>query len=177
MISLPVSVSIEPMTRSDMEAVLQIDRRCSPTPWVVSAFYVELSNRKAAYFVARLGGAIVGYAGMQTIGGEAHFTTLAVDPPYRGRKIGERLLIALIEEAIWRQATHISLEVREGNRAAQSLYKKYGFARTATIKGYYTDTGENAVVMWASAIQQPKFREHLETLRNTLYTSQNATTE
>lgn len=168
MISLPPSLSIEPMTRHDMEAVLQIDRRSYPTPWTVGAFYVELSNRKATYFVARLGGQVVGYGGMQTIGSEAHFTTLAVDPPHRRHRIGERLLIALIDEAIWRRATHITLEVRENNRPAQNLYKKYGFELTGTLKGYYLDTGENAVVMWASAIHQSKFREHLEQMRQAL---------
>ena len=172
MISAPMTVSIEPMTRSDMDAVLQIDRKCSPTPWLVSAFYVELSHRVATYFVARSGGELVGYGGMQTIMDAVHLTTLAVDPAYRRRSIGERLLLALLEEGIVRRATHVVLEVRESNRAAQSLYKKYGFSAVAIRKGYYTDTGENAVVMWANDIHLSKFQTFLRERRAALFAGQ-----
>ena len=64
------------------------------------------------------------------------------------------------------------LEVRESNRAAQSLYKKYGFVPTAIRKGYYTDTGENAVVMWATDIPLPTFGEYLRQRRLALYEGQ-----
>ncbi len=172
MMSVPVTVSIEPMTRHDMDAVLQIDRKCSPTPWLVSAFYVELSHRVATYFVARSGGEIVGYGGMQTIMDAVHLTTLAVDPAYRRRGIGERLLMALWEEGIHRRATQVILEVRESNRAAQSLYKKYGFIAVAIRKGYYTDTGENAVVMWATDIHLSPFQTLLRQRKQKLFAGQ-----
>ena len=161
MMSVPATVSIEPMTRHDLVAVFEIDRRCSLTPWLLSAFAVELSNRIATYFVARLGGQVVGFGGMQTTMDRVNLTTLGVEPAYRRRKIGERLLIALLEESIYRRATHVILEVRESNRAAQGLYKKYGFVATAIRKGYYTDTGENAVVMWVNDLQGAAFQQQL----------------
>src|SRR5262245_22268500 len=113
------SVSIEPMRLSDLEAVQGIDRRCFPMPWQSGAYITELSNRSACYFVARKGAAIIGYGGLWVVGEEAHLTTLAVDPMHQGRKIGERLLLELMEEAILRGATFCTLEVREGNRSAQ----------------------------------------------------------
>src|SRR5581483_4411283 len=115
-------VSIEPMRRTDLDAVHRIDKRCFPTPWLPSAYLTELSNRSACYLVARIGQEIVGYGGQWVIMDEAHITTLAVDPNYRGRKIGERLLLALMEEAVLEGASRATLEVREGNRAAQNLY-------------------------------------------------------
>ncbi len=167
---LPV-ISIEPMRMSDLDAVRAIDGRCYPSPWYKNAYVTELTNRSASYIVAREGDKIVGYAGQWTIMDEAHITTLAVDPARQGRKIGERLLITLMEEALYRNASHISLEVRESNRIAQSLYRKYGFEAKALRKHYYTDTDENAVVMWANDIHLPAFqkmlaerREELETL-------------
>jgi len=168
MTSVPATISIEPMTRHDLVAVYEIDCRCTPTPWLLSAFAVELSNRIATYFVARLGGQVVGFAGMQTTMDRVHLTNLGVDPAFRRRKIGERLLIALLEESIYRRATHVILEVRESNRAAQGLYKKYGFVATALRKGYYTDTGENAVVMWANDLQGAEFQNQLRQLREGL---------
>jgi ribosomal-protein-alanine N-acetyltransferase len=100
---------------------------------------------------------------------EAHITTLAVPPEFQGAKIGERLLMALVEEAILQNASHITLEVRESNRVAQRLYAKYGFQEAAIRKSYYTDNGENAIVMWAVEINTQRYQQHLRTLRQDLY--------
>ncbi len=164
-----VPVSIEPMLPGDVEAVARIDRRCYPSPWLTGAYATELGNRSAAYLVARLDSEVVGYGGQWVNGGEAHITTLAVEPAYQRRRIGERLLIALIEEAWCEGASHITLEVRESNRAAQALYRKYEFRAVALRRNYYTDNGENAVVMWADDIRTPKFKQQLRELRQKLY--------
>ncbi|HXG24804.1 MAG TPA: ribosomal protein S18-alanine N-acetyltransferase [Chthonomonadales bacterium] len=162
-------VSIEPMRRSDIPAVSVIEHRCYTTPWQENAYYTELSNRFACYLVARLDGQIVGYGGMWVIMDEAHITTLAVDPPYRRRKIGERLLLELMEAAIARGASRATLEVREHNIAAQNLYRKYGFREAAIRKNYYTDNQENAIVMWADDIRAPAYAARLQELRYRLH--------
>jgi ribosomal-protein-alanine N-acetyltransferase len=164
-------VSIEPMRYADVEAVAQIERRNYPTPWNPNAYYTELSNRSAAYFVARCDAQVVGYGGMWVIMDEAHITTLAVDPDYRGKKIGERLLIAMLEEAIFRGGDRATLEVRENNRVAQNLYRKYGFREAAIRKNYYSDNSENAVVMWADAIRDLEYQEQLGELKRRLHVS------
>lgn len=164
-------VSIEPMRYADVESVAQIERRSYPTPWNPNAYYTELSNRAAAYFIARCDGRVVGYGGMWVIMDEAHITTLAVDPDYRGRKIGERLLIAMLEEAIFRGGNRATLEVREGNIIAQNLYKKYGFREAAIRKSYYSDNQENAVVMWADNIREMDYQEMLGELKRQLHVS------
>lgn len=162
-------VSIEPMRRADMEAVQAIDRRCFPTPWLPTAYMTELSNRSACYLVARFNQQIVGFGGQWVIMDEAHITTIAVDPEQQGKKIGERLLIALMEEAVLQGASHTTLEVREGNRIAQNLYRKYGFREAALRKNYYTDNGENAIVMWAEEINTPRYTELLRDLKHELH--------
>ncbi len=164
-------ISIELMRHTDMEAVARIDRRCFPSPWLPTSYLTELSNRAACYLVARQGAEVVAYAGAWVIMEEGHITTLAVDPAQQGRKIGERLLIALMEEAILRGASHVTLEVRESNRAAQRLYCKYGFRNVALRKNYYTDNGENALVMWAEEINTTAYALRLRGLREQVYES------
>src|SRR6266516_3007122 len=105
-------VSVEPMRRADVEIVAAIERKCYATPWHENAYYTELTNRSAVYLVARMDGKVIGYGGMWVIMDEAHITTLAVDPPHQGRKIGERLLLALLEEGILQGASRATLEVR-----------------------------------------------------------------
>lgn len=161
-------ISIEPMRSDDMEAVLRIDRLSFPVPWMPTAFATELSNRSACYLVARIGADIVGFGGEWVIMDEAHITTLAVDPEHRGRHIGERLLLALLEEGIRRRASRATLEVRQSNRVAQRLYHKFGFYEASVRKSYYTDNGENAIVMWADNIHSAAYHNVLASIRHSL---------
>lgn len=141
-------ICIDKMVRTDVPRVMEIEKQCFSTPWHESAYLTELSNRSAYYAIARVDDKIVGYSGMWIIMDEAHITTIGVDPEYRGRKIGEQVLIAMLEEAQRRGARRATLEVREHNEVAQNLYRKYGFIPIAIRRGYYSDNGENAVVMW-----------------------------
>ncbi|MCW3101021.1 MAG: ribosomal-protein-alanine acetyltransferase [Chthonomonadaceae bacterium] len=161
-------VSIEPMRAEVMEAVLYIDRLSFPVPWMPTAFTTLLSNRSASYLVARSDAQVVGFGGAWVIRDEAHITTLAVHPQHRGHRIGERLLLALLEEGIRRRATRATLEVRQNNRVARKLYQKFGFYEASIRKNYYTDNGENAIVMWADNIHSHAYRDLLAAVANSI---------
>ena len=161
-------VRIDRMQRGDVPRVMEIERQSFTTPWHESAYLTELANRSAYYIVARVGDKIVGYSGMWVIMDEAHITTIAVDPEHRGRKIGEQVLIAMLEEAQRRGARRATLEVRESNEVAQNLYRKYGFVPAAIRRGYYSDNGENAIVMWVDDILSPHYQSLLADLKRRL---------
>lgn len=148
--------------------MMVIERECFTVPWRESAYITELSNRSAHYLAACIDGEIVGYGGMWIIMDEAHITTLGVAKKHRGRKIGEQVLIALLEEAMRRKARRATLEVRESNLVAQNLYRKYGFQPAAIRRGYYTDNHENAVVMWVDNLGGVAFVSRLRELKNRL---------
>lgn len=156
---------IEPMRAEDIPLIMEIERLCFRTPWHENAFYNELYHQPACYLVAKVGGKVVGYGGMWVIMDEAHITTLAVHPHFRRQHIGEKLLLALLEQAIARRARHATLEVRESNLAAQRLYTKYGFYTVAVRKGYYADTGENALIMWTPDMQSAAYQQLLRANR------------
>jgi [ribosomal protein S18]-alanine N-acetyltransferase len=161
-------IVIQRMQNEDVERVAELDRKCFPTPWTVSAYYTEVHNPSAFYIVARVDGLIVGFAGMWVIMDEAHITTIGVDPDYRGRKIGERMLVHLLDESIHRGARRATLEVRRHNLVAQNLYNKYAFQIVAVRKGYYSNNNEDAFVMWTNDMWDPTFlrllRQHKEEL-------------
>ncbi len=153
-------VAIEPMRSEDIDRVHAIDRMSFPTPWPRDAYDRELrENRLACYFVARMMHQVVGYAGMWVIFDEAHVTTIAVDPLHRRRHIGERLLVAMIDEAMKRSARRVTLEVRRSNRGAQTLYRRYGFEDNGLRRRYYSDNGEDAIIMWTGNIWEKPFQE------------------
>ena len=99
---------------------------------------------------------------------EAHITTIGVAPGHRGKKIGERMLVHLLDEAIHRGARHATLEVRKSNHVAQTLYLKYGFRIAAIRRGYYTNNGEDALVMWIDDMWDPGFLKMLREFRESL---------
>jgi ribosomal-protein-alanine N-acetyltransferase len=163
----PDHLTIERMTAADVRAVTRIESLSFSTSWPASAFASELSDNKLAYyFVGRVGPAreIVAYGGIWVILEDAHVTTIAVHPDWRGRRYGEVLLLRLLREAMDRGASYISLEARESNIVAQNLYRKYGFSAISTRRAYYSDNGENAVVMWAGNLKSEIYRNRLTVL-------------
>lgn len=149
-------VTIHPMTPADLDEVMAIERLSYLTPWSRDAFASELLQRYTVYLVARAGQRVVGYAGMHVIWEQAHVTNIAVHPEHRGRGFGERLLRELMRVARRRGVRQMTLEVRASNAPAQGLYRKLGFATApgAVRKGYYTDTGEDAIVMWKDPLDE-----------------------
>ncbi|MBI4494732.1 MAG: ribosomal protein S18-alanine N-acetyltransferase [Chloroflexi bacterium] len=105
---------------------------------------------------------IVGYAGMWLMADEAHVTTIATHPDYRGRGVGELLLLGLINHALAVGAKWMTLEVRVSNDVAQALYRKYTFKEMGVRRGYYTDNREDAAVMWTDPLDSTSFREVLD---------------
>ena len=163
------SFEITRMTEADVAAVLRIERSSFSTMWPANAFHQELhTNKLAHYFVGRIDTRIVAYGGIWVILEDSHITTIAVDPQYRRRRYGELILLRLLDEAIEHGACWMTLEVREGNGAAQSLYRKYGFTTVSTRKGYYSDNNENALVMWAGNLRSEIYRNRLQSLREAL---------
>ena len=111
---------------------------------------------------------IVGYAGLWLMTDEAHITTIAVDPEYQGNGIGELLLLGLIERSVQIGAHWLTLEVRVTNRVAQALYEKYTFKEMGLRRRYYSDNGEDALVMWTDPVESDTFQEAVRENRERL---------
>lgn len=157
------------MKRRHLRRVLEIERQVYPRPWSPSLFLSELAQRTSrTYLVARHAGEVVGYCGMMFAAGDAHVTNIAVDPSFHGRKVGTRLLLTVVTEAIARGCTSVSLEVRVSNAIAQSLYSKFGFSVEGVRKGYYIETREDALVMTVNDITSTDFRLRLQFIRDEL---------
>lgn len=153
--ALTARVVVEPMRLEDVSAVHEIERLSFRTPWPAYAFEQELrSNRLARYLVARAGDRVVGFAGVWLMVDEAHVTTFSVHPDWRRQGIGRQLLLNLAELSIGIGARCMTLEVRESNTVAQDLYRTFGFEAAGRRPGYYTDDGEDAIVMTTPSLSE-----------------------
>ena len=154
MLPLPPPYQLRAMCKDDLTAVREIDRLSFPTPARKGMFEYELEqNNIAHYQVLELDGeGIIGFAGFWLIGDEVHVSTIATHPEWRGRGLGELLLLNLIHLACQKPVTMITLEVRTSNEVAQNLYAKYRFDPAGRRKRYYKDSGEDAIIMTVQAL-------------------------
>ena len=105
---------------------------------------------------------VVGYSGFWYILDEAHVSTIAVHPDWRGRSVGEHLFVGMLEHALDLGAVTATLEVRVTNERAQNLYRKYFFEVVGRRRRYYRDNGEDALLMTAEL--KPGYREEMRRL-------------
>jgi ribosomal-protein-alanine N-acetyltransferase len=143
------------MEPEDIPAVMEIDRDAFPNPWPENTYRYELLKNPASHLLAiqtREPPKVVGVAGYWLIIDEAHISTFAVHPEWRGRGVGKVLLASLLRQAAGNGAVSAMLEVRAGNTAAQALYAGFGFRPVGLRKGYYKNNGEDAVLMTAERI-------------------------
>jgi ribosomal-protein-alanine N-acetyltransferase len=111
---------------------------------------------------------MVGYCGFWIAAQEAHISTIAVDPRFRGQGIGQLMLVKMIERALELDATLVSLEVRVSNFVAQNLYRKYGFKVVGRRPRYYSDNREDALIMTADHLSSPPFQRVFDKRRRQL---------
>jgi N6-L-threonylcarbamoyladenine synthase/protein kinase Bud32 len=163
---LTVNARIRPMLESDIERVAAIERSSFGSPWSRGMFLDELlQGRSRAWFVADSPWGLIGYAGLMEVEAEGHLLNLAVRADARGRGIGTALLSEVFSEAARRRLDRLTLEVRPSNAGALALYGAAGFHAAGARPGYYSDTGEDATIMWTSPLAEEPMRSIADAMR------------
>ena len=138
------------MNESHANGVYELSKECFAIPWTLDSINNELNNPLAKYVIAEdlSTGEVVGFGGVWIIAGEGDITNIAVSSKYRKLGIASNLLIKLFDVCKTFNCEDITLEVRASNIPAQNLYKKFNFKEEGIRKGYYSDNGEDAIIMW-----------------------------
>lgn len=146
-------ITLAPMRRRHLKRVLAHERAVYAQPWTMGLFLSELARPESrSYVIARAGAVIVGHCGVLYIADEGHLTTVVVAPDCQRSGIATRMLAYQFTHAIDRGIAALTLEVRVSNTAANDLYRRFGFVPAGIRKGYYAETGEDALIMWAHDI-------------------------
>ena len=155
------------MRPEDLDAVVEIEANSFPTAWPREGYEHEITrNERATYYVVTHEDRdrqeqIVGYAGYWLMADEAHISIIAVAPAWRGRGLGELLLLQLLCHSMAAGAVLATLEVRITNEVAQALYHKYDFEVVGRRKDYYKDSGEDALLMTVAWDDPDDYRKQL----------------
>lgn len=163
-----MTLQIRRMEKSDVDEVVRLEGLSyGEHHWSKESFYNELANNLAHYYCAvDENNTLLGYAGCWHIFEEAHITTLSVHPEQRKKGIAQSLLFSVIDDCYKNKIKYITLEVRESNVPAISLYEKNGFKSIGTRKNYYQDNNENALIMFTENIWYEKFKTLYNKLRD-----------
>lgn len=157
----PKDLYIERMVEPDLMQISKIERNSFDSPWSLSLFWGELHNPLARYYVARIDHTVVGYIGILVIQDEGQITTFAVHPDFRRLRIGHTLLQYVLVQSVQWGLDRITLEVRESNEPAQNLYRSFSFEAVGRRKGYYAESGEDAILMNSPDLQNEEYQKTL----------------
>jgi len=131
------------VSEADLDALAEIEKKCIPDPWSINSFRAEFAAKGSVFLAARQDGVICGFVTASTVLDEVCISNVAVLPEYRKQGIAE----ALVREQMKNKMSFITLEVRESNLKAISLYTKCGFKNVGIRPNFYTDPTENAIIM------------------------------
>jgi [ribosomal protein S18]-alanine N-acetyltransferase len=142
----PAEVAFRRIGYGDLPAVLSIERRSFPAPWSLAMFVLEVSKPSGVCIAAVAGDEIIGYLVCSRYADVFHLMNVAVDPDLRRLGIAARMVERMLDEA--GRDERYTLEVRISNHAAIAMYEKLGFRRAGRRRRYYSDNGEDAMIMW-----------------------------
>lgn len=137
------------LQEADLEQLCAIEKLCFSTPWTRGHFSEELKRPEICHWrVLEQEGRIAAYGGFWKAVDEAHFTNIAVHPDFQRQGLGRQMLKALLDLAVQVGCHSATLEVRPSNGAAVGLYQSEGFSVAAIRPRYYSDDGEDALLLW-----------------------------
>lgn len=147
------SIRIGECEEGDMREIMAIERDSFPSPWSENLFRGEMTNPIARMLVGRVdrlpGKPVAGYVVYWRVADEIHLHNIAVRKDQRRKRVAFSLLREAIRTSKSEGARWVTLEVRRSNFPAQNLYEKFGFSVKGVRPGYYSDTGEDALIFWA----------------------------
>jgi ribosomal-protein-alanine N-acetyltransferase len=142
-------IEIIRMSREHLDAVAEIEQISFSDPWSVESLELMLGEQ-AMGLVALEDGRLLGYVGMMCVLDEGQIINVATHPDSRRRGVGRALMIAIEQSAKERGIVFLSLEVRESNAAARTLYSSLGWVECGIRKNFYSKPTENACIMTKS---------------------------
>ena len=141
-------MEIVKMNEAHVASVAAIEKECfGVDAWSEKSVASELTNQLSLWLVAVDCERVAGYVGSQTVCGETDMMNVAVTADYRRQGLGEKLVLALVEELRAMESCCLTLEVRDSNAPARALYEKLGFQQIGLRKNYYRNPREDAHIL------------------------------
>ncbi|TAE60708.1 MAG: ribosomal-protein-alanine N-acetyltransferase [Nostocales cyanobacterium] len=158
------ALKIQSLSLEHLSSLTELDKACFDGLWTMEGYKRELESPNSHFLgiFSPFADELLGMACFWSILEEAHITILAVHPQYQNQGLGQALLYSLLKTASEVGLERATLEVRVSNKGAISLYQKFGFKTAGKRPRYYKDNDEDALILWLSDLQYPKFEQTLD---------------
>ena len=143
-----MELQIKPLTEEYVDQVCVLEEEAFSMPWHKESFLEMIANENACYLVALMGEEVVASCGLRHIVGEGEITNVVTKNTMRGKGVGRKILLRLLEEGSKMGAEAFTLEVRVSNAPAIHLYESLGFVSEGVRKNFYEEPTEDALIMW-----------------------------
>ena len=143
-------ISIRRLTPSDIDAIMAIETESFASPWTESMVENEFALDHSRLTGLFENGSMAGFCVSWVILDEGHIADIAVGRDFRQKGFGRMLLDSILEDMRAAGVKKVFLELRRSNIPARKLYEKTGFEPIGVRKNYYSDDGEDALVMQLS---------------------------
>jgi ribosomal-protein-alanine N-acetyltransferase len=158
-----VKLQLKTLEKHELPQVLELDRLCFGGFWSIEGYLREIDSPNSTLLIITIpdnqASKVIGLGCFWAILEEAHITLLAVHPDFQGQGLGKLLLFSLLKDAAKRKLERATLEVKETNHIALSLYEKFGFKIAGRRKNYYQQTGEDALILWRGNLTKLELAE------------------
>ena len=139
---------IKPLTEDYVDAVCVLEEEAFSMPWHKESFLEMIHNKDACYLVGLVEDKVVASCGLRNIVGDGEITNVVTSSNMRGKGIGRKMLLKLMEEGVKMGVEAFTLEVRKSNDSAIHLYESLGFETEGIRKNFYEEPVEDALIMW-----------------------------
>ena len=143
-----MELTIKALTEEYVDAVCVLEEEAFSMPWHRESFLEMIQNKDACYLVGILDGVVVASCGLRNIVGDGEITNVVTNAGMRGKGIGRKMLLKLMEEGVNMGVEAFTLEVRKSNVGAIHLYESLGFVTEGIRKNFYEEPVEDALIMW-----------------------------
>lgn len=138
----------ESLTENNVKKVADLEYECfGKDAWSENLLRQEIGQEDKHYVVLFSDRELAAYGGFSQVLNEGDIMNIAVAEKFRRQGYGKRILEEIFSIAKDLHIERITLEVRESNLPARSLYEKEGFVFSGIRRNYYRNK-ENCCIYW-----------------------------
>lgn len=139
------------LTTQELSDVIELDEATNPHPWTGKQWVDSLENHTC--YGLWEGETLQGFAVCMITLDEAELLLIAIAPEFQRKKLGSRLIQAVLKELSGQGVLKLFLEVRESNDAACGFYLRHQFEQAGRRKGYYpTSVGREDALLYTHKV-------------------------
>jgi ribosomal protein S18 acetylase RimI-like enzyme len=135
----------------ELRSLCAFDRKVFPSDYFPPSEWKSYES----YWLILNGKKKIGCCAFEVQGDTLYIATTGILPAFQGMGFGKLMKLWQIAYARRRGFKRITTNSRQSNKAMIALNRQFGFRRVRTLRGYYEDPKESAILMALDLSESP----------------------